>query len=61
MTKIQWKYFSELLTNLGHIVIGSFVINNILTKINTSFLILGAVIALYLYFSGFVILPKGEK
>ena len=61
MTKSQWKYFSELLTNLGHIVMGSFVINNILTELNTISLILGGVIASYLYFWGFVILPKGEK
>ncbi|MBC8526404.1 MAG: hypothetical protein ISS28_07415 [Candidatus Cloacimonetes bacterium] len=56
MTKIQYKYFSDLFTNLGHIVIGSFVINNILTNISSELLILGGISALYLYFLGFITL-----
>ncbi len=61
MTKNQHQFFSDLLTNLGHIVMGSFIISNVLTEANTIPLILGGVIASYLYFLGFVVLPKGEK
>ena len=60
MTKRQYEFFSDLFTNLSHIVMVSFVITNILDKVPVFILIVGGISAFYLYLLGFVFLHEGE-
>lgn len=60
MKTIRYKFFSTLFTNIGHIVLTSFVISNIFSqRIDYLIIFYGLIITLYFYLLGYIFIIRG--
>lgn len=60
MKTIRYKFFSTLFTNIGHIVLTSFVIFNIFSqRIDYLIIFYGLIITLYFYLLGYIFIIRG--